>query len=146
MQALLDLAARIGVPAEVVRPGWTATIGRFHLEVLGPKRRYASPNDQSVVLLVEAGGRSILMPGDVEIFAQRDLGPISADLLKVPHQGAATSDPGWLRSTGADLAIIPVGPNDYGHPSAEVVRLLEEMGADVRRTDHEGDIVVSVGE
>lgn len=146
MQALLDLAARIGVPAEVVRPGWTATIGRFHLEVLGPKRRYASPNDQSVVLLVEAGGRSILMPGDVELFAQRDLGPISADLLKVPHQGAATSDPGWLRSTGADLAIIPVGPNDYGHPSAEVVRLLEEMGADVRRTDHEGDIVVSVGE
>ncbi len=146
MQALLDLAAQIGVPAEVVRPGWTAQIGRFHLEVLGPKRRYASPNDQSVVLLVEAGGRTILMPGDAETFAQADLGPVSADLLKVPHQGAATSDPGWLRSTGADIAVIPVGPNDYGHPSVEIVELLEEMGADVRRTDEEGDIVVSVGE
>lgn len=143
MQELLDLATRANVPVEVVRPGWTATIGEFRFAVLGPVRRYSSPNDQSVVLLVEVGERTILMPGDIETFAQADLGPIQADILKVPHQGAATSDLDWLRSVGADLAVIPVGPNDYGHPSPEVIGLFNALGAQVRRTDRDGDIVIS---
>ena len=145
MQELLDLAARLEVPVEIARAGWTIQIGDFHIEVLGPVRRYASPNDQSVVLLVEVGGQTILMPGDAETYAQADLGPISADVLKVPHQGAATSDLEWLRATGAELAIIPVGPNDYGHPSPDVLELFEEMGTEVRRTDRDGDVVISVG-
>jgi len=142
---LLDTAVDQGVAVEVVRVGWTVDIGTFHLEVKGPRRRYASPNDQSVVLLVEAGGRTILLPGDVETYAQADLGPIPTEVLKVPHQGAATSDLDWIRSTGADVAVIPVGPNDYGHPSPEVIETLEEMGARVWRTDRDGDVVVSVG-
>ncbi len=146
MRALLDLAARKNVPTEIVRPGWRAGIGSFSIEVRGPLRRYASPNDQSIVLMIEAGRHTILMPGDVETYAQKDLGPIHADVLKVPHQGAATSDLDWIRSTGARVAIIPVGPNDYGHPSPEVVEVLDEMGAEVWRTDRDGDVVISVGD
>ena len=145
MKELLDLAEREGVPIEVVRPGWKAAIGEFRFEVLGPVRRYASPNDQSVVLLVEFDDRTILMPGDIETYAQSDLGPIQADILKVPHQGAATSDLNWLRSVGADIAVIPVGPNDYGHPAPEVVELFDHMGAQVLRTDRDGDVVISGG-
>jgi len=63
----------------------------------------------------------------------------------VPHQGAATSDPEWLRNVDADLAVISVGPNDFGHPSAWVITTLEESGATVVRTDVDGDVVVPLG-
>ncbi len=144
MTDLLEEAGRRGVLVEQVGPGWSLAFGTYRIDVLGPVRRYASPNDRSVVLLIEAAERSILMPGDVETYAQQDLGPIRADVLKVPHQGAATSDLDWIRATGAELAVIPVGPNDYGHPADEVLAVLGEMGATIRRTDIDGDVVVSV--
>ena len=71
-----------------------------------------------------------------------DLGPLPADVMKVPHQGAATSDVEWLAASAPTLAIISVGPNDFGHPSENVIRVLEAAGADVRRTDRDGDVVV----
>lgn len=145
MRRLLDTASTLDVPAEVVRPGWMVRVGSFQLTVKGPIRRYASANDQSIVLVVEMDTQTILMSGDVEVYAQSDLGPIRADILKVPHQGAATSDLDWIRATGAEVAIIPVGPNDYGHPSPDVIGVLEEMGAEVYRTDEDGDIVISAG-
>ncbi len=39
---LLAAAADKGVPQQAVTPGWTARIGAFAVEVLGPRRRYAS--------------------------------------------------------------------------------------------------------
>lgn len=134
--------AALGAVVETPGPGWQIAVGSLAVEVLGPQRRYDSPNDASVVLLVTAAGRTALLAGDIEVTAQRELGPIPVDVLKVPHQGAATSDPEWLASTGASLAIVSVGPNDFGHPDAAVLALLEAMGSDVRRTDREGDVVV----
>ncbi len=146
--ALKELIAGLeaaGVPVEAPRPGWDAQVGAFRLEVLGPERHYASLNDGSLVLRVEAEGATVLLPGDVEEVAQADLGPLPADVLKVPHQGAATSDPGWLSACAPRLAVISVGPNDFGHPAAEVVQALEEAGAVVVRTDQVGDVVVTLG-
>ena len=131
-----------GIPVSVPRPGWSETLGSFHIEVLAPLRRYASPNDGSLVLMVRAAGRTVLLSGDIEVIAQRELGPLRADVMKVPHQGAATTDLAWLSASAPLVALISVGPNDFGHPSAEVIRILTEAGADVRRTDLEGDIAI----
>ncbi|MPZ52015.1 MAG: hypothetical protein GEU79_04655 [Acidimicrobiia bacterium] len=117
-------------------------LGSIRIEVIAPKRRYASPNDQSVVLAVEAGARDLLLTGDVEEIAQEELPDLKADILKVPHQGAATSDPEWLQAIGADIAVVSVGPNDFGHPSPEMIDALRNGGARIRRTDLEGDVVV----
>ncbi len=147
-EALESLVAEMeaaGVPVEVPGPGWEAEVGAFHLEVLGPVRRYASPNDGSLVLLVTAAGATVLLPGDIEAIAQADLGPLAADVLKVPHQGAATSDLRWLAACAPQVAVIIVGPNDFGHPAVEVVAALEAAGAAVRRTDLEGDVVITLG-
>jgi competence protein ComEC len=84
----------------------------------------------------------MLLSGDVETVAQAELGHLRADVLKVPHQGAATSDPGWLDAMGSDLAVISVGPNEYGHPADWVVARLQASGATVLRTDRQGDVVV----
>jgi len=43
------------------------------------------------------------------------------------------------------VAVISVGPNDFGHPVGWVVSTLEESGATVVRTDAKGDVVVPLG-
>jgi competence protein ComEC len=65
-------------------------------------------------------------------------------ILKVPHQGAATSDDGWLRDHAGHLAVISVGNNSFGHPSDRVIEILAESGAEVIRTDQEGDVVLDL--
>lgn len=142
---LAKIARRAGLELGMAPVGAARRLGDLRVEVLGPVRQYASPNDQSVVLLVHRdGGPRLLLTGDAESYAQADMGQVRAEILKVPHQGAATSDLGWLASVGAKLAVIPVGPNDYGHPSAEVIATLESHGARVLRTDRDGDVVVSL--
>ena len=76
-------------------------VGSIDLEVLGPVRRYASLNDQSLVIVASLGGARVLLSGDIERIAQREITAPRVDVLKVPHQGAATSDPAWLVTTGA---------------------------------------------
>jgi competence protein ComEC len=135
-------AAQVSVERPSLGQRWN--LGGVTLTVLGPLRRYASPNDESIVLLVEGPSRSMLLTGDIETIAQDDLGPVHADVLKVPHQGAATSDPEWLAAVGADLAVISVGPNDFGHPADWVIETLIGSGATLKRTDQDGDVVVGL--
>jgi competence protein ComEC len=139
---LFEALQSAGIPVRQPEVGSHRLLGDLALIVEAPLRRYASPNDQSLVLSVEGPGRSMLLSGDIETVAQAELGRLHADVLKVPHQGAATSDPDWLEGVGADVAVISVGPNDYGHPAAWVIELLETSGAEVFRTDRDGDVLV----
>lgn len=141
-QLVQALQAR-GVPIQAPEPGTRKRLGGIELVVEGPLRRYASPNDQSIVITVRGPQRTMLLAGDIETHAQADLGHLRADVLKVPHQGAGTSDAGWLVSVGSELAVISVGPNDFGHPVDWVINTLEE-GNEVLRTDEEGDVVVDL--
>lgn len=143
--ASVELLARLSAGRVLVEKpalGQRWDLGGVTLTVLGPLRRYASPNDESIVVMVSGRSRAMLLTGDIETVAQGDLGPLLADVLKVPHQGAATSDADWLREVGAELAVISVGSNDFGHPSDWVIETLEESGAVVKRTDRDGDVVV----
>jgi competence protein ComEC len=137
-------AKTAGIEVRRVSRGLRATIGSFTLSVLGPRRRYLSDNDGSVVLLAEAES-SILLAGDIEAVAQRELPPLRPDVLLVPHHGSATTDPGWLAATVGDLAILSYGPNTYGHPHPAIVSLLEESGAEIHQTATEGDVSVDLG-
>ena len=143
-QELFRRARKTGLEVVVPDPGDRYLLGTLVVDVLGPLRRYASPNDQSIVLLVSGPQRSMLLAGDIETFAQADLQGLDADVLKVPHQGAATSDPAWLESVGAKLAVVSVGPNSFGHPARWVIELLERTGAVVKRTDLDGNVIVDL--
>lgn len=135
-----DQVTRVTIPGLGVHQ-----IGSIRLEVLGPVRRYASLNDQSIAIRATLGGETVLLSGDMERISQADLVPPRVDVLKVPHQGAATSDPDWLARTGASVAVVSVGPNRFGHPSEELLAALEQAGMEVRRTDQEGDVVIGLG-
>jgi competence protein ComEC len=141
-RALLAAARETGVVVATPPVGTRITGASVVVEVLGPVRRYAHPNDQSLVLVVQVGDIRVLFPGDVETFAQADLGRLDVDVLKVPHQGAATSDESWLAANAGRLAVVSVGPNSYGHPSPRVLEVLAEAGAALWRTDLDGDLVL----
>ena len=140
---LAEIIAIRSIPMSAPEPGTSRRLGELDLVVEGPMRRYASPNDQSIVITVRGPTRSMLLSGDIEIHAQADLHRLRAAVLKVPHQGAGTSDAEWLASVGSEVAVISVGPNDFGHPVGWVVDLLGDHGK-VFRTDEDGDVVVDL--
>jgi competence protein ComEC len=147
---LLDAARYEHIPHRNPRGGRTLAIGPLGIEVLGPDRcAVDSPNDDSLVLRVSYRGATVLLPGDAEIPAQRDLledgDPVAAALLKVPHHGSGTTDPEFLREVGATIAVVSVGENDYGHPAGETLAALRAAGSRVLRTDRVGEVVVRFG-
>ena len=68
-------------------------------------------------------------------------------MLKVPHHGSRTGmTEKFLDIVRPDVAIISVGKNNYGHPSAEILSKLAIKHTQVLRTDTDGDIeIVSDG-
>ncbi|MEX1044087.1 MAG: ComEC/Rec2 family competence protein, partial [Acidimicrobiia bacterium] len=143
-RAVIDSAKARGIPVERPTVGGRLTVGSDTVDVLGPKRRYHSPNDQSIVLLVTIDGTRILFSGDVETVAQAELTVRGVDVLKVPHQGAATSEPDWLAAHAGSLAVVSVGKNAFGHPVPWVIETLRSAGAEVLRTDEVGDVVLDL--
>lgn len=140
---LVEEAYRYGIPMVEPEAGDRFGSGQLEFEILAPLRRYASPNDESVVVRVDLAGLSILMSGDIETYAQREIALEAVDVLKVPHQGAATSDLGWLSAHAGGIAVVSVGPNSFGHPSDLVLDTLRAAGAKLHRTDRDGDLVLS---
>jgi competence protein ComEC len=116
------------------------------LHPTGADARAKKSNDLSCVLKVSAGGRSMLLTGDIEKPAeaellQRDPAVLAADVLLVPHHGSRTSSTAeFLAAVGARAVVIPVGyRNRFGHPSAEV---LDRLALKPYRTDLDGAIAL----
>lgn len=148
-----DLAAAAAIPMSVAVTGQQRRVGQLSWEVLGPWRSGGSgeegdgANNASVVMLVTVSGHLILLTGDAEPEEEVDIirsgADLAVDVLKVSHHGSANQDPDFVAATEAAVALISVGAdNDYGHPSQETLAQLESLGADVRRTDLDGDIAV----
>ena len=147
-------AAAASVPMRRAVAGELDQVGGVSWQVLWPAGLLlgegSDPNNNSLVLRVSTGGHVILLTGDVEAAAQRELvasgADLQADVLKVPHHGSASQDPAFLAATGAGLAVISVGlHNTYGHPAAVTLAALAADGMAVRRTDLDGDVAIVAG-
>jgi competence protein ComEC len=145
LEQLVDRAAAVQVPVDVVGPGISYQMGMIGIDTLGPVRRYLTRNDGSIVLWVDAGS-TLLLPGDIEAVAQRELPALRPDILLVPHHGSASTDRTWLAATVGATAVISVGPNTYGHPAPEIRSTLAEAGVEVHVTMEEGDVVVELSQ
>jgi competence protein ComEC len=145
MEDLVVAAEAAGVPVDRIKPGISYTFGSIEIQALGPKRRYATRNDGSIVLWVTAQ-RSLLLPGDIGAVAQRELPPLEPDILLVPHHGSSSTDRSWLAASVGSVAVISVGPNTYGHPTPEILGVLDDARADIRITMEEGDVSIDLDE
>ncbi len=122
-------------------------------EVLHPPSARWRGNDGSCVLRVAAaGGRSVLLAGDVEARGERRLaagqggGGPAADVLSVPHHGSRTSSsPAFLDAVGARHAVFSVRyGNAWNLPHPEVLARYRARGTEVHRTDLHGAVVVAL--
>ena len=110
----------------------------------------AGENNGSLVLRARVEGRTLLLTGDVEAAAERDLvasrADLSADVLKVPHHGSRTSTtPEFLARVSPRIALVGVGRrNRFGHPAPEVLARLAGAGVRVFRTDRDGDVALTL--
>jgi len=133
------------------RTGDTYVVGDLRLDVLGPSAcsqgAAANPNDDSIVIRLTYGDAVVLFPGDAEKPLQQEIldagEPVAAEVLKVPHHAGATSLADFFVAVDPELAVVSVGPNDFGHPVPGVLDELEATGAEVLRTDRLGDVTVT---
>jgi competence protein ComEC len=84
-------------------------------------------NDKSCVLRVEAGGRSVLLPGDIGKGVEKGLvqrlgTALKSDVLIAGHHGSATSTgAAFLDAVAPGLVLYAAGyANRFGFPAREV--------------------------
>ncbi len=109
-----------------------------------------SPNDSSLVLMLEISGRRILMCADVErgaesLMLKRGV-DLDADVLKVAHHGSSTSSsPGFVEAVSPSLCVVSAdGGRKKGHPSREVLSVLGKSGSGVLVTGGTGAVVLEI--
>ncbi len=137
--------------------GDTFKVGRFNSKVVWPYSfEDEGGNGDSLCLNVTidcdsdgADDWSMLLTGDAEseqleaMLQHKVVGDI--DILKIGHHGSkvALSEES-LSQLNPELALISVGAsNRYGHPSNEVLSILESHGTSIYRTDENGSIRVA---
>ncbi|HLW43154.1 MAG TPA: DNA internalization-related competence protein ComEC/Rec2 [Candidatus Acidoferrales bacterium] len=130
---------------------WDGVEGEiFWPEISSAQAPPAAKNDDSLVLRLHYKDRTILLPGDAEKEAEREMlaendgSRLRADVLKVGHHGSKNSTTeDFLAAVRPQVAIISAGEdNPYGHPSPEMLQRLETSGVRVLRTDRDGAIHV----
>jgi len=141
-----SLARRWAQPALIAntsRPGWRAQpceegknwrwddveFALFKAELA----RVRKGNDASCVLRVKGKDASVLLPGDIEQRAERDLvtripAELRADVLIVPHHGSSTSStPLFLSTVDPTLAVVSRGSgNRFKLPHEDVVKRYQD--------------------
>ena len=140
-----------------VESGAAVAIGDAVVQVLHPGpadwERQRVRNDDSVVVAVSLGGVRVLLTGDIGAAVEPDIARSARasagqrtpfTVLKVAHHGSAGgSTAAFLTDLAPAVAIVSAGAgNPFGHPSPAVIARLRDVGADLWRTDRDGEITV----
>jgi len=152
---LEELAREQKIPIEHELRGktihWDGVEGDFLWPEIAPEEVAPSAkNNDSLVVHLQFGSRSILLPGDAEkqvereILSENSAEAMHSDVLKIGHHGSKNSTmTEFLAAVRPRFGIISVGEdNPYGHPSPELLERLENAGMRVFRTDRDGAVHV----
>jgi competence protein ComEC len=107
-------------------------------------------NANSLIMKIDYEGVTVLMTGDSGEEGERtlldaDAQALHSRILKVGHHGSkySTTDD-FLAAVAPDAAVIQVGRNTFGHPTAEVLDKLKRDDIMVFRNDLGGAILFAV--
>ena len=119
----------------------------LRLRILSSARPGDSDNNASCVLAVEAFGRRLLFPGDVDRDRERALvafwgDGLRADVLMAGHHGSATSSSRlWLKHVRPRYVVVSAArDNRFGHPAPAVLTAVRSVGAQLLNTAWRGAI------
>ncbi|NTU70203.1 MAG: DNA internalization-related competence protein ComEC/Rec2 [Coriobacteriia bacterium] len=137
-----------------LRAGRELVLGATTVRVLWPMDSVDDPaeNSASVVLLVRRGTFECVLTGDAEsdvldtLVGSAAIGDV--DVLKVGHHGSrGAASPESLRIMSPLVALISVGAgNRFGHPTPEMLSLLQAAHARIIRTDESGDVTLHIAD
>lgn len=153
LQRAKALAEEAGIPVQFLSKGDTLSLGLregLRVEVLAPQkglRPAQDPNDASLILRCVLPGIRVLLCADataaVEAALMEAKESLQADVLRVAHHGShSASQADFLAEVAAEVAVISVGANRYGHPSPKVQERLAKAGMQQFRTDEEGALLL----
>lgn len=137
-----------GVPVEYCLQGmqwqWDGVVFKF----LYPDDQLLHlGNNSSCVLQVIAGNHSVLIPGDIEAFAEKVLlespDQLKSQVLIAPHHGSKTSSTlKFIKAVSPSWVLFPVGWHNRFHlPKPQVLERYRMHGAKkMLRTDNDGAI------
>ncbi len=146
-EKLLDSIELKGVDLIIPNAGDKIEFGNCDVTVLGPVKEYNEINDNSIVVKVDYNDTKFLFTGDMEENSEKDIIDtfvnLDVDVLKVAHHGSETSSSYvFLREVSPKYAVISCGiDNDYKHPQEKILSRLNDVGAEIFRTDKMGTIV-----
>ena len=136
-----------GVPVTYASAGQTYALGPASFQILMPLMpSYIDENDYSVVIRAWLGDTSVIITGDSTSIGEHDMilaqEYLDSDILIAGHHGSSrSSSREFVDAVSPSAAVISCGSdNTYGHPSKEVMELLQLYGIPVWRTDMQGDI------
>ena len=104
-------------------------------------------NEDSLVLEVRYRGVSVWLTGDITAAVEEELAASAVDwgqvvILKAAHHGSRTSStPTFVKRLRPAVVLISAGRgNQFGHPAPAVLQRYADVGAEVFRTDEDGQI------
>ncbi len=138
--------------AEACRAGQTWDWSGVRFRLLHPNGTGESGNDASCVLRVEAGGRSVLLTGDITQAMERRLTQdrpqeLPSDVLVAGHHGSATSTSRtFLDAVAPRLVLYAAGyGNPFGFPARAVRERVEASGIAALNTGTQGAVELRLG-
>ena len=146
---LMELAEAEGAQVVLVEGTERLSLGEAELTLFPPLGGGTS-NESGLFVLCTAGEFDVLITGDADAFVEKMLvkyQPIpDIEVLAAGHHGSKHSSCGeFLQAVAPEIALISAGANNsYGHPAQETLERLEELGAEIHRTDREGTVTVRV--
>lgn len=127
-----------------------------YLKILFPENELISENalnNNSIVCKLYYNNFTMLFTGDIEESAEEKIvnlyestKQLKSTILKIAHHGSKSSTTqNFLNEVKPQIALIGVGKlNTFGHPNKGVLERLTNIGAQIYRTDVNGEINIKV--
>lgn len=125
-----------------------------NVSVLGVRTTARNLNEFSINLVLSFGSFDALLTGDItpQVSKEVEEGFKSVlslvqdghiEYIKVPHHGSKNGlTQSLLELVKPKIAVISVGKNSYGHPSPEIIKMLEENNVSIFQTNQSGDVEI----
>lgn len=161
-QVLEKMVGRGGITR--LNPAYTQRmrLGLIQLDILEPSVQLKINNEEpmsgsnvqtgelnhySIVSLISFGNFKALLTGDMPPEISDYLASTSVlsevEWIKIPHHGSTNGlTQNLLELLRPDVAVISVGKNNYGQPSPEILKMLNDHNVKYFRTDEVGDVEI----
>lgn len=144
---VLSLAQAEGCTIKDSTPGTTFNLGGATMKFIQSSKDFSDNNDDSIVTYLDYKDAEFLFTGDIEATAEKDMvsnGLVpNVDFMTVPHHGSkGSSTTEFVTKADPEYAIVSVGQNSYGHPTADALNKYSNIDAKIYRTDQVGNIVI----